>query len=201
MAEAKRRFNFAWIFAGTNGTGKTTQALNAIDRYPKHKNVVIFDPMFGERKWEKYPIMSLDEALPFEMGENKTKRIRLDVDYSNKKYFERLMEITNSLLVFDDAMFWLNDDPRGRHFRLLYLRRRQLNNDIIFIAHGMSEIPPSFFTFSTHIWLFNTTDGFERSRAKIPNFEAIAGNVMKVNNDAKQNPYAFRVIEMRKLTS
>lgn len=187
---------FCFIFCGTNGTGKTKFALEEfVMKYPK--NVIILDPLNGEKKWSIYPVIG--ETKIKQLSISKPIKAKLDVDFSSNKYWEILMQIKNSLIVFDDFNFFLTYDTRGVAFRDLLLRRRQLNNDIILICHGLSEVPPSFFTFASHLVIFNTTDSYLRLKNKIPNGSEIIAVIEDVKRQAKSNPYAKEIYQLRTL--
>ena len=53
--------------------------------------------------------------------------------------------------------------------------------DIFAIAHGFTEVPPVFFTFSTDFILFKTLDSISRRRQYISNYAAVEAKVREVN--------------------
>lgn len=177
------------IVAGTNGTGKTTFAEKLISTLKKP--VIVIDPDGMEKTWQKYPTIEKSDIYYLQPG----KKVRIIYDDDDKTFFEMLRTIKNSAIIFDDAMFFL-EDRKNENFRKLFIRRRQLNNDIIFICHGLSEIPPSFWTFATHLVLFKTRDGFERSKKNIPNFETVKNGIFLVNEKAKNNHYHKEIISL-----
>lgn len=100
------------------------------------------------------------------------------------------------MLMFDDAAFYLADS-RAEHFRKILMKNRQTNNDVVWICHGLSEIPPSFWTFFSVLILFKTTDSFERKKHAYPGFEAMAKRVELVNELAIKNKYAHKYFRLR----
>ena len=48
--------------------------------------------------------------------------------------------------------------------RRVLIRRRQNQIDVFAVAHGLSEVPASFYTFATHLICFKTNDSLVRLR-------------------------------------
>lgn len=129
--------SYCILVSGQQGSGKTYFAMNIFNKYKGKK--LFIAPDLNDNTTASIPVLSKNS--------NQGK-----IAYE-KKYDNALINFSNGLLVFDDARFYFHQN-RNETFRKILIRRRQFNRDIIFIAHSLNEIPPSYFYFCTHIVLF-----------------------------------------------
>lgn len=175
------------LLVGTNGTGKSTLADKIIKACidGNNKRALVVLPDDSEPLFRPYNELQRSEIRYINNVANKENKVFFD----NGKLFDDIqLYFRNGILVLDDARFYTGslDDS----LRKLFIRSRQNNVDILFICHGLSEIPPSLITFATKIILFNTVDSWQRLKNKIPNpnkFEAYVNGVRTAANNHKEN--------------
>ncbi len=178
------------LIVGAQGSGKTTLADQLIQNSIRKTLIVDSDGL--EKTWHKYQVLTKDQIFRFKSG-----RARIIFDEEDPQFFKILRHgFHNGVMVFDDAAFFLAD-RRAEHFRKMLMKNRQTNNDVIWICHGLSEIPPSFWTFFSVLILFKTTDSFERKKQSYPQAEAMAKRVEYVNKLAVKNPYEKKFFRLR----
>jgi hypothetical protein len=182
------------IFVGINGTGKTSLLKKIISDMNNHGHrILIVTPDAIE--WRDIP--SISYRLKHHI--RTYKGIRRIVYYDDcladvQKYF------TNGVLVLDDARDYIKaqtDDV----MRWLKLRRRQAGIDLFAVFHGLSQVPPEFFTFTSHLWLFYTTDNLKRRSDCLE--EHLYTEIQQCKQDILKeveqgNPYAKKLITFDK---
>jgi hypothetical protein len=172
------------LIVGTNGTGKSTFADKIINAYPAHKKRLIVDPDGSEKLFDKYPEIEQSDLKKLSQLEGKIYKVL----YTDSSLFEDIHNyFRNGLLVLDDSRNYTGS--RDEDLLKIYRRSRQFNIDILFICHGLSEIPPSLLTFTTKIIMFNTVDSWQRLKRNIPNPKTFDFLVNYVRAKAATNPY------------
>ena len=105
-----------------------------------------------------------------------------------------LVNYTNGNLVLDDCRYYV----RSRFeegVRQLLVRRRQKDVDIFAVAHSLNEVPPTFWTFATHLVLFKIKDNPQRLKQNIPKFKELTEkHIPEINGHS--NHHYFRVIPL-----
>ncbi len=181
MSQPRRQMRI--ILVGTNGTGKSTEADKYIKALPPTKKSLIVTPDDSEPLWFKYPTIE-EHHLP---GINLLKERNTKIMFTSPKLFTQVLtHVHDGILILDDARSY--SSSRDEHLRNVFIRSRQNNLDLIFICHGLSEIPPSVLTFTTHIVLYNTTDSWQRLKGNLVNpgkFEEYVNRVRLRANDHK----------------
>lgn len=100
-----------------------------------------------------------------------------DLQLLAKKY-------AKGILIFDDfkALF-LSKQAEINALRTLAIRRRQRMLDLFIVAHGFTEITPSYlFTFASKIILFKTLDNLSRIKTRLVDYDRVFEAQQKVNN-------------------
>tara|TARA_R100000664_G_scaffold32108_1_gene46528 strand:+ start:1670 stop:2221 length:552 start_codon:yes stop_codon:yes gene_type:complete len=144
------RQSLFFIIVGTNGTGKTT-LLNKLINEKGGKSLVI-DP--DGMEWQH-----IEEIPPEKAGENFSGQAKILAPTSED--LEHLLEFQNGSLVLDDCRFYLKSRMEESIRRIL-IRRRHNSVDVFAVAHGLTEVPASFYTFATHLICFKTNDSLKR---------------------------------------
>ncbi len=87
------------------------------------------------------------------------------------------------IIVFDDfKAFFITKQVELNAIRSLAIRRRQRMLDIFIVAHGFTEIVPSFlFTFATKIILFRTLDNLARAKKRLVDYDRVLEAQKRVN--------------------
>ena len=157
MSEVKRQPIFVLI-AGTNGTGKSSLILDHFIK-PYNKKVLIVDPDGMEEIWQPFPLI---DPMDIEYPSHRITRVMVENELET---IEALKTFTNGMLILDDCRVYVSARLE-KPFRSLFIRRKQLCQDQIAVAHGISEIPATFWTYATHLILFKTTDSYLRQSSK-----------------------------------
>lgn len=183
---SKQRQCIFWIVVGTNGVGKTTFVKNIIERYPTNRNVLIADPDGYEPAWYKFPEIPSVDLIP-----NMTKhRFRhMNPDKEDLEYYKTFQ---HGMLVLDDCNHYLQANLQHQMKQIL-VRRRQNDIDIIAVAHSLTEVPPKFWNFASHLVLFKT--GTMRKQVNIPMWIKDDGHIQEVN-DHKDRHYN-KILQLR----
>jgi len=146
------RQSLFFIIVGTNGTGKTTLLNKLINE--KGGKALIVDP--DGLEWQQVEEIRSEQAGELKSGQAK-------ILFPQPDDIENLMEYQNGSLVLDDCRFYLNN-RLDESIRRILIRRRHNSVDVFAVAHGLTEVPASFYTFATHLICFKTNDSLVRLR-------------------------------------
>jgi len=182
MAEQTVRQVLFFIVVGTNGTGKTTFVKQLIG----NKKTLVIDP--DGLEWGMLPTIDIDEITLLKDG--KQARI-IAPDY---KEIVELVNYKHGNLVLDDCRYYVKS--RIEHgVRQLLVRRRQKDIDIFAVPHSLNEVPPTFWTFATHLVLFKIKDNPDRLKHNVPIFPVLKEkHIPEIN--AHPDHHYFRVIPL-----
>lgn len=182
----KQRQSVFVIIAGTNGTGKTTylKKISGLSSGSK-KRTLIIDPDGYE--WQNVATINPDQAGMIKEG--KAARIvdplPEDIVTISESGFR------NGNLILDDCKFYVRQQI-DLAIRKILIRRRQRMLDVFAVTHSLNDVPPSFWTYCTHIVLFKTKDNPERAKRNIPKYGEIKPHIDQVNNHSDH--HYFRII-------
>ena len=185
MSEVRQSLFF--IIVGTNGTGKTT-LLNKLIGESGRKALIVEPDGF---EWRDVKEIDISQVGEFSAGFGK-------VVAPDTEDLEELIYFQNGSLVLDDCRYYLKSRMEEA-IRKILIRRRHNSIDVFAVAHGLSEVPASFYTFATHLICFKTNDSLVRLRnntdkEKIHRLRiAIDG----VNNHP--NPHHFKVFNISEI--
>lgn len=146
------RYPVCSVLVGINGTGKTTFIKKILENTVTEKNralIVTPDPA----EWRAVQEVSGTAITRF-------KGIR-KIIYHQSCMAEIQRYYTNGILVFDDARVYIHAQSDD-FMQWLQIRRRQVGVDLFCNFHGLTQVPPVFFTFATNIILFYTKDNIKR---------------------------------------
>lgn len=184
------------IFVGVNGSGKTTLIRNIVlSMLKKGHRVLIVTP--DAMEWQQVP--EIHYKLKHHIADYKG--IRRIVYYKDcledvRKYF------SNGVLVLDDARVYIKAQTSDI-MQWLQIRRRQAGIDLFTVFHGLTQVPPVFFTFSSNLFLFHTLDNIKRRNEYIEDYlfkeiqDAKAEILEQINN--KNIYYHKRIILDKRL--
>lgn len=183
------------IVCGGQGHGKSTYANNLIKAYHKSgKPCLNVLPDDSEDLFCEYDeIEDIEYLHTIKSG---VYNILTDdpKDFLKIKYDKKTGRgFYGGLITIDDGRVFLTS--RDEPFRKFIMRRRQGNNDVMFICHGLSEVPPNSSTFATDIVLFGIGDEFDRWT--IDHKEKFRPIVKRINQLAIQNPYYYEHYKLR----
>lgn len=182
MKKKTQRQVLFFIIVGTNGTGKTTLVRELIG----DKRTLVVDP--DGLEWGDLPMIDVDDIDRIKEG----KKARIVAP--NYKDMAELTRYMNGNLVLDDCRYYIKSRIE-EGVRQVMVRRRQKAVDIFAVAHSLNEVPPTFWTFASHLVLFKTKDNPERLKQNIPRFEEIAKRHIVEVNGNKSHHY-YRVIPL-----
>jgi hypothetical protein len=179
------------ILVGVNGTGKTTLLKDILRKVLEKGDralVVTPDPI----EWNNIPEINyrLRHHIKNYTG------IRKIVYYSGcmddiQQYY------ANGVLVFDDARVYINAQTNS-FMEWLQIRRRQAGIDLLCVFHGLTQVPPVFFTFTSNLFLFHTLDNIKRRSVYIDDliFEEIQDAKKEIQSEVSNGDiyYYKRVI-------
>lgn len=182
MAEQRVRQVLFFIIVGTNGTGKTTLTKQLLT----NRKTLVVDP--DGLEWSSLPTIDINEITLLKDG--KKARI-IAPDY---KDIVELVNYQHGNLVLDDCRYYVRSRIE-EGVRQLLVRRRQKDVDIFAVAHSLNEVPPTFWTFATHLVLFKIKDNPQRLKQNIPKYEELTKqHIPEINKHP--NHHYFRVIPL-----
>lgn len=171
-----------FILVGTNGTGKTTLTKKLISG----RKTLVIDP--DGLEWGSLPTIDMEEITQIKDGASA--RV-IAPDY---KSIVSLVNYKHGNLVLDDCRYYVRSRIE-EGVRQLLVRRRQKDVDIFAVAHSLNEIPPTFWTFATHLVLFKIKDNPQRLKQNIPKFRELTEKHIPEINGHKNHHY-YRVINL-----
>lgn len=179
----KKRQSVFFILCGTNGTGKTTLLRKLVDT---DKKLLVIDP--DGMEWND--LSEIDIARVGEVLPNKKARVISpsadDLDF--------LKDFQQGNLVLDDCRYYVKSRIE-ESIRQTLVRRRQKEIDVYAVAHSMTEVPPTFWVFATHLILFKTKDNPSRLRQNIPMYKEMTEKHIPEINSHPSHHY-YRVIPL-----
>jgi len=150
MSEYRQSLFF--IIVGTNGTGKTTLLNKLINE--TNRKALIIDP--DGMEWRNVKEIDPSQCADFSSGQAK-------ILAPSVEELEEVIHFQNGSLVLDDCRYYLRA-RMDETIRKILIRRRHNSIDCFAVAHGLSEVPASFYTFATHLICFKTNDSLVRLR-------------------------------------
>ena len=185
----KERKAFNIVVTGINGTGKTTIIKKfVIAALKAGQRVLVVTPDPAE--WTTLPEIHerFRERIEWYKGGRRMIYQKGDLKLINDYY-------RNGLLVFDDCRVYL-DAKTSDEIHTVLIRRRQFMLDLIFVAHGFTEIPPKFFTFADHFIIFKTLDSIDVRKQQLgSSFKNIKKVVEDVNQEAEKNEFNYKIVK------
>jgi|TARA_R110002020_G_scaffold301894_5_gene517330 hypothetical protein len=178
-----KRQSVFFILCGTNGTGKTTLLRQLVNT---DKKLLVIDP--DGMEWND--LTEIDITRVGEVQDGKKARV-ISPSADDLEY---LKEFEDGNLVLDDCRYYVKSRIE-ESIRQTLVRRRQKGIDVYAVGHSLTEIPPTFWVFATHIILFKTKDNVSRLRQNIPNYkEMTEKHIPEIN--AHPSHHYYRVITL-----
>jgi hypothetical protein len=172
------------ILLGTNGTGKSTTSKRIVINGLKEKQrVLIVTP--DDREWNTIPWAH--QRFPNRIGGY--------VGARKVIYDDGLLDIIwnnffDGLVIFDDCRGYF-DDHIPPMLKTLMVRRRQNMIDLVFCAHGFTDVPPKAFAHSTQYILFKTIDAIEDRKKHIIDYPSVLEARTRINDRANDTSKAW----------
>lgn len=178
-----KRQSVFFILCGTNGTGKTTLLRQLVDT---NKKLLVIDP--DGMEWND--LVEIDVARVGEVQDGKKARVIAP----SAEELDYLKDFQDGNLVLDDCRYYVKSRIE-ESIRQTLVRRRQKGIDVYAVGHSLTEIPPTFWVFATHIILFKTKDNVSRLRQNIPNYKEMTEKHIPEINSHPSHHY-YRVITL-----
>jgi glycosyltransferase involved in cell wall biosynthesis len=180
------------ILVGINGTGKTTLGKKIITHLLEngHRGLIVTpDPS----EWQSVPLIHARH----------THHIANYTGLRRIIYFKGCMELIqkyykNGVLYFDDARVYIHAQSDD-FMTWLQIRRRQAGIDFLAAFHGLTQVPPIFFTFATNMFLFYTKDNIKRRSEYIyeDDYDKIQQARIRIGEEIKKgNRHYFEHIKL-----
>ena len=187
----ENRYAISSILCGINGTGKTTLLRTILSEMKAAGNrilVVTPDPI----EWkDALPIRTWDELISFEGF----RRVVYTAD--TMKYIQKYY--SNGVLVLDDCRVYIRAQSND-FMQWLQIRRRQAGIDLFSVFHGLTQVPPVYFTFASNLILFYTKDNIKRRGDYVDesDFEEIQAAKRRIEKKVASEPYYYEIIKLDK---
>lgn len=185
------RYPVCSILVGINGTGKTSFVKDILEHTVNEKNralIVTPDPA----EWRQVEEVAGRDIATF-------KGIR-KIIYHSGAMEDIQMYYSNGMLIFDDARVYIHAQSDD-FMQWLQIRRRQVGVDFFCMFHGLTQVPPVFFTFATNMVLFYTKDNIKRRAEYVDeaDFAAIQEAKSRIAKKVEEgNPYYYEIITLDK---
>lgn len=186
------RYAISTILCGINGTGKTTMLKKILEKMRSFGNrilVVTPDPI----EWQEAEPINKWAELKYFDGMRR-------IIYSPETMKRIQQYYSNGVLVFDDCRVYIHAQSND-FMQWLQIRRRQAGIDLFSVFHGLTQVPPVYFTFATNIFLFYTKDNIKRRGEYVDeaDFEAIQSAKLRITQEVENgNPYAYEIVKLDK---
>lgn len=179
------------IIVGTNGTGKTTlvgKLIQAVAKRGQRALIVTPDPVEWLQVEEIEPEPQLLRKGGFE-------GVRKIVYFDDKSTLDPIKNYYfDGVLVFDDCRSYFKA-ATSEALKHIFIRRRQKMTDIVIVAHGFTDVPPQYFTYTTRYYIFKTVDNISKRKGDITDFERVKRTVEAVRAKANSgHPHHYKMI-------
>ena len=74
--------------------------------------------------------------------------------------------VVNTMLVFEDCLKYISSNPQPA-IRKICLDSKQRNNDVFFIYHSLSQVPPRLSTWADYLILFKTQERLKNQKSRL----------------------------------
>lgn len=185
------RYAISSILCGINGTGKTTLLKRILTEMAAAGNRILIvtpDPI----EWqEAFPISAWSELRTF------TGMRRIVYAPGVMEHIQKLY--SNGVLVFDDCRVYIRAQSND-FMQWLQIRRRQAGIDLFSVFHGLTQVPPVYFTFASNLILFYTKDNIKRRGDYVDesDFEEIQAAKKRIEGKVATAPYYYEIIKLDK---
>jgi GTPase SAR1 family protein len=178
------------LVVGLNGTGKTCFLRKIlVNMMQSGYRVLVVTPHTNE--WADVPLIGKYDKKRIKTFENISKILYYDGCLENIQQYYR-----NGVLVLDDARDYVNAQSNKTTI-WFNIGRRQAGINMFAVFHGLSQVPPVWYTFATNMVLFFSNDDIKR-RVNILSdsiLREIKEAQIEIEKDVKNgNAYANRLI-------
>jgi archaellum biogenesis ATPase FlaH len=179
------RLNQIIIIVGGKGTGKTTLALQLLNKAPKKTLIV---DTFDHPAYRIYPELT-QEQLPY--WKSGTYRIFDGDTVETLKAINK--HVWNANIILEDAFKYLSFNLKKDEIRL-FSDSKQHNQDIIIMFHAIKQIPTYLCSLADKLVILKTKEQLQSNTTKFYNWEDIKAAHTKVARHP--DPHYFEVINL-----
>lgn len=174
------------VIVGGRGTGKTTFGMKLIDSTPQPKVLVV--NTFIHPAYADWPKITIKQLPKWKGGKY----------YLHGSNYDAMFEaidkhVHDTFIVIEDSAKVVHQNPQDS-VRRICLDSKQKNNDVIFMYHSFSEVPPKLYRWLDFIQIFKTAESERDIRAKVPYYSRVLDiyrSVLKSSN--KHESQTFQV--------
>ena len=182
------------ILVGVNGAGKTTFLRENIVNSLKEKgHRILIVTNADNQDWKDVEFLKDFKEIETFTGIRKM--------IYKKGRLEKIQQYYNKgTLILDDCRLYIQLQTTD-FMNWLQVLRRHVGIDLFCVFHGLTQVPPIFFTFSSNLVLFHTLDNIKRRGYYIEEylFEEIQEKKQRILSEVnKGNKYHFEIIKLDK---
>ncbi len=171
MAE---RENIAIIYAGKRFTGKTTTCLQMAAKTGKRIFILNEGSHPSYDHWEH---ISNDQIKHY-----RGDKVVITVEDNINEICAALLSYqANAFIVFEDCQKYIPQTISRGGLRSMIIDMRKRNFDLAFMYHTLTFVPPYIASMYNMLVLFKTTDSFDSSIKKFPNYQTIKKKGLAIN--------------------
>jgi GTPase SAR1 family protein len=150
-----------FIIVGGRGTGKTTYVKELV-KASSHRRKLVVDTFKNDHYSDYMPLQPQDFARFSSLFGN--------LHFSSSDIYDYLQYINqgvyNSLVIFEDCLKYINTNPQPE-VRSIVLDSKQKGNDVIFVYHSFSQVPPKLATWADYFVIFKTQERIENQKSRL----------------------------------
>lgn len=182
----QNRKPFCMAVIGQPGAGKSYFAKELIAKEIENKGkVLLLNTDYDD--WQDIPHML--GVLPSSYDYNAQAR---KIISPGAKQWEMIAEhFRNGLLVCEECKGYIPDRiNQNLSLQVILQRRRHYSMDMLFLAHGITQIPPGLYPFFSHIVQFATSDSIDSRKRLLGAWHTkLIEGAKTIEKGLKKNPY------------
>jgi ABC-type sugar transport system ATPase subunit len=155
------------MIAGTRGTGKTDFMKNEIVAISPIKRRLIVDtfdnPVWRTMKTHSHPEWAdkvIDRIDKKQLKDTTPGTFRVYSSYTNEMFKWIQKEVTNTLVVFEDATRYIGD-KLSDDVNNFCVDCKQKNVDLVFVFHSLAQVPKDLIRLADYQTIFKTNDSWD----------------------------------------
>ena len=156
-----RKHSNVFLVVGGRGRGKTTFIQNLLEKSPQPKKLVV--DTFAHPAYADYTAVTLQELYNFK---NYNGLFHLAEPQIESHLADVSKLVRNTMIVFEDCLKYIQPNPQPA-IRNICLDSKQKGNDVFFLYHSWSQVPPKLATWADYAIIFKTQETFENQKSRL----------------------------------